>query len=149
MSMRILVDADSCPKVIKEILFRVAYRTKLQIIFVANCWLDLPKSEYIELKKVGSGFDVADDEIIKMSQPGDLIITADIPLAYAVVKKGCLALNPRGKVYSENNIQDALSNRDLLSHLRDTGTITGGPGNLSKSNRQEFANNLDKIISQQ
>ena len=87
-------------------------------------------------------------KIIEMAQAGDLIITADIPLAFAVIKKKALALNPRGKIYTENNIQDTLATRDLLGHLRDTGSISGGPRAITKSNRQEFANNLDKIITQ-
>ena len=145
--MYIFVDADACPKVIKEILYRAAVRTKIITTFVANSWLDLPDSEFIKMKKVGAGFDVADDEIVLQANKGDLVITADIPLAYEVVKKGCVALNPRGKVYTENNIQDALATRDLLGHLRDTGAISGGPGALSKSDRQDFANNLDRIIA--
>lgn len=146
--MHILVDADACPKVIKEILFRAAIRAKILTTFVANSWLDIPKSEFLKMKKVGSGFDVADAEIVSQAVSGDLVITADIPLAYDAVKKGCIALNPRGRVYTENNIQDALATRDLMGHLRDSGAISGGPGALSKSDRQAFANHLDRIITQ-
>lgn len=146
--MRILVDADACPKVIKEILFRAAMRTKILTIFVANSRLETPKSEFIKMKKVGAGFDVADNEIIAQALTGDLIITADIPLAYAVIKNGCTALNPRGKIYNNNNIQNILAARDLMGHLRDTGKISGGPSTLGKTERQQFASNLDKIISQ-
>lgn len=145
--MHILVDADACPKVIKEILFRAAIRAKIKTTFVANSWLTLPISEYIHMKKVISGFDVADNKIIEMVQARDLVITADIPLAFSVIKKKALALNPRGKVYNENNIQDALATRDLLRHLRDIGSISGGPSAITKSCRQEFASNLDKIIT--
>jgi uncharacterized protein len=146
--MHILVDADACPKIIKEILYRAAMRTKILTTFVANSRLELPKSEYIKMKKVGAGFDVADNEIVSMAKAGDLVITADIPLAYEAVKKGCTALNPRGKMYNENNIQEILATRDLMGHLRDTGVITGGPGSLSKGDRQAFASHLDKIIMQ-
>jgi uncharacterized protein len=145
--MKLLVDADACPNVIKEILFRAAVRKKIHTLFVANTWLNLPKSAYIKMKKVKSGFDVADDEIIAQAEPGDLVITADIPLAYLAVKKGCLALNPRGKIYTEDTIQDALASRDLMSHLRESGAITGGSGGINKSDRQAFANHLDRIIT--
>ena len=145
--MKIFVDADACPKVIKEILYRAAERTKILTTFVANHWLSLPESDYFKMKKVGAGFDVADSEIVLQAEPGDLVITADVPLAYEVVKKGCLALNPRGQVYTDNNIQDALATRDLMTQLRDVGTISGGPGVLSKSDRQAFASCLDRIIT--
>ena len=146
--MHIYVDADACPKVIKEILYRAAQRAKIITTFVANSWLELPSSEFIRMKKVGRGFDVADNVIVELVELGDLVITADIPLANDVVNKGAVALNPRGKLYTKNNIQDALATRDLLSHLRDTGNISGGPSSLSKSDRQQFANNLDRIIAQ-
>ena len=146
-TLNIFVDADACPKVIKEILYRAAVRTEITTTFVANSWLELPKSDFIKMKKVGQGFDVADNIIVEMVSAGDLVITADIPLASTVVDKGALALNPRGKLYTKNNIQDALATRDLLSHLRDTGTISGGPNSLSKRDRQDFANNLDRILA--
>jgi uncharacterized protein YaiI (UPF0178 family) len=146
--MKIVVDADACPKVIKDILYRAAERTQITTTFVANHWLSLPQSEYIKMKKVSAGFDVADAEIVLLVQPGDLVITADIPLAYEVVKKGCVALNPRGQVYTDRNIQDALATRDLMSQLRDSGMVSGGPSALSKSDRQAFANHLDRILAQ-
>ena len=146
--MHILVDADACPRVIKEVLCRAAVRAKISTTFVANRWLDLPKSEFIKMKKVGSGFDVADAEIVAQAISGDLVITADIPLAYSVVKKGCIALNPRGSVYTDDNIQEALATRDLMTQLRDAGTISAGPSTLRKSDRQSFASHLDRIITQ-
>lgn len=145
--MHILVDADACPRDIKEILYRAAMRTKSRMTFFANRWLELPASEFIKMKKVGLGFDVADAEIVAQAIPGDLVITADIPLAYAAVKKGCVALNPRGMLYTDDNIQDALATRNLMTQLRDAGTISGGPGALRKSDRQTFASHLDRIIT--
>lgn len=145
--MHILVDADACPKVIKEILCRAAVRTKVCTTFVANKLLNLPTSQFIKMKKVGSGFDAADAEIVAQILSGDLVITADIPLAYAVVKKGCIALNPRGIMYTDENIQEALATRDLMAQLRDSGIIGGGPSALKKSDRQAFASHLDKLIT--
>jgi len=146
--MHIFVDADACPKVIKEIICRAAIRTSILTTFVANHFLSLPQSEFIRMKKVGAGFDIADAEIATQAAPGDLVITADIPLAHEVVTKGCIALNPKGTVYTDDNIQNALATRDLMSQLRDTGTISGGPSPLSKSDRQAFASHLDRIITQ-
>lgn len=145
--MKILVDADACPNVIKGILFRIAERTKTQVMLVANKYLDIPRSNFINMKKVGAGFDVADNEIVLLAQPGDLIITADIPLADAVIKKGCLALDPRGRLYTEDNIKQRLSTRNLMEQLRDTGVVTGGPNALSKRDRSEFANQLDRLVT--
>ena len=145
--MKIYVDADACPKVIKEIVYRAAMRKKITTTFVANNWLDLPKSDFIKMRKVGSGFDVADAEILALADRFDLVITADIPLAHEAVKKGCFALNPRGQLYTERNIQDVLATRDLMTGLRETGMISGGPSALSKSDRQAFANHLDRIIT--
>lgn len=145
--MRIWVDADACPKVIKEILFRAAIRTKTQMILVANQPLYIPPSSFIKTIQVSSGFDVADDEIIQNIQLNDLVITADIPLADAVVHKGAIALNPRGNLYTKNNIKQILSFRNLSMELRSTGIITGGPPKLSKREIQAFANSLDKFLA--
>ena len=145
--MQIYVDADACPKVIKEIIYRAAMRKGVVTTFVANSWLSLPQSEFIKMKKVGAGFDVADAEIVTLANPGDLVITADIPLAHEAVKKGCIALNPRGKLYAEGNINEVLATRNMMTELRDTGTISGGPAALSKSDRQTFANHLDQTIT--
>ena len=145
--MRILVDADACPKVIKEILFRAAVRTETHIILVANQRLEIPPSPFIKMHKVGAGFDVADHEIICQVQPGDLVITADIPLADAVIENGCLALNPRGLLYTKENIKERLSTRNLMMELRDTGIVTGGPNTLKQRDRQAFANQLDTLLT--
>ena len=145
--MQIYVDADACPKVIKEMICRVALRAKMITTFVANRWLDLPASAFIKMKKVGAGFDVADTEIVLLLQAGDLVITADIPLAYDVVKKGGFALNPRGQLYTSDSIAQALATRDLMTNLRDSGLVSGGAPSLSKTDRQAFANHLDRIIT--
>jgi uncharacterized protein YaiI (UPF0178 family) len=144
--MRIWVDADACPKVIKEILYRAAKRTQTQITLVANQMLVTPPSPFITKMQVPAGFDVADDKIVSLLQPGDLVITADIPLADAVVSKGCKALNPRGELYSEQNIKERLALRNLSEGLRSSGMRTGGPATLSKKEIQEFANQLDQIL---
>jgi hypothetical protein len=145
--MRIWVDADACPKIIKEILFRAAIRTKTQMILVANQPLNIPPSAFIKTIQVPSGFDVADNEIIENTQPNDLIITADIPLADAVIQKGGVALNPRGNLYTQNNIKQILSFRNLSMALRSAGVISGGPSTLSKKEIQAFANSLDKFLA--
>ena len=146
--MHILVDADACPKVIKTIWFRAAMRTETLTTVVANTRLEMPTSDFIKMRRVNAGFDVADDNIIAQARPGDLVITADIPLAYAVIKKGCLALSPRGELFTENNIQERLATRDLMEKLRETGVISGGPGTLTLRDRQAFASHLDRIITQ-
>ena len=144
--MRIWVDADACPKVIKEILFRAAIRTKTLTILVSNSPLSTPSSSYITKIQVMAGFDVADEKIISGLEPGDLVITADIPLAAAAVNKACVALNPRGELYSESNIKQRLSIRNFSDSLRSSGVITGGPDKLSKKEIQNFSNNLDWIL---
>jgi uncharacterized protein len=145
--MRIWVDADACPKIIKEILFRAANRTKTPLILVSNHPLTSPPSAFITKIQVGAGFDVADDKIIEKLTAGDLVITADIPLADAAVTKDCIALNPRGELYSPNNIKERLAMRNLNDGLRGSGLITGGPPTLSKKNIQAFSNQLDKFLS--
>ena len=147
--MRIWVDADACPVVIREILYKAAERRKLNVILVANRKFNIPKSNFIDFKLVPSGLDVADDEIVNSIEGDDLVITADIPLAAKAVKKGALALNPRGELYSNENIGERLSARDFMDTLRSTGVETGGPAALSKKDRQLFANSLDRIISSQ
>jgi uncharacterized protein len=144
--MRIWVDADACPKVIKEILFRAANRTETLITLVANQLLVTPSSPFITKIQVTSGFDVADNRIANNLQPGDLVITADIPLADAIINKGGLALNPRGELYSLDNIKQRLSIRNFSDGLRSSGISTGGPATLSKKEIQNFANNLDQIL---
>lgn len=144
--MRIWVDADACPKVIKEILFRAAARTKTNLVLVSNHALSAPPSPFITKMQVVAGFDVADNKIVQNVQPGDLVITADIPLASAVIDKNCIALNPRGELYSQQNIKERLSIRNFSTDLRSSGVRTGGPATLSKREIQEFANKLDGVL---
>ncbi len=145
--MKIWVDADACPVVIKDVLFRAAERTGVHLTLVANQAIRIPPSPRITMLQVKSGFDVADNEIVKRLNEGDLVITGDIPLAADVIEKGGLALNPRGELYTADNIRARLNVRDFMDTLRASGIATGGPPALSKSDRQAFANNLDKILS--
>lgn len=145
--MRIWVDADACPKVIKEILFRAAMRTKTALILVSNHALATPASPFISKLQVTSGFDVADNKIIQNLEANDLVITADIPLADAAIDKGAIALNPRGELYSKANIKERLSLRNFSTDLRSSGVRTGGPATISKREIQNFANALDKFIA--
>jgi uncharacterized protein YaiI (UPF0178 family) len=147
--MQIWVDADACPKAIKDILFRVAERTKITTTLVANQYLQTPPSRYIKLLQVKSGFDVADNEIVKNLSVGDLVITGDIPLAYEVIGKGGHAINPRGERYSQDNIKERLNMRDFMDTLRGSGIDTGGPSALNSRDIQAFANQLDKFLAQQ
>jgi len=146
-SLQIWVDADACPRVIKEILFRAAERKQIRLILVANQPLRTPASPYIDSMVVAAGFDVADDRIVELLNPGDLVITADIPLAAAAIKKQGHALNPRGEFYTPDNIQERLAVRNMLDELRGCGIETGGPAALSASDRQAFANNLDRFLA--
>ena len=146
--MQIWVDADACPKVVKEILFRVAERVKIQVTLVANQSLITPKSAFVKSIRVPSGFDVADNYIVQETQKGDLVVTADIPLAAEVIEKGGHALNPRGELYSTETIKQKLVMRDLMDELRGTGEmIGGGPPPLNQTDRREFANQLDKFVA--
>lgn len=144
--MRIWVDADACPKVIKEIIFRAANRTKTITTLVANQSIATPPSPYIQKIVVSAGFDIADNRIVQSMQAGDLVVTADIPLADAVVSKGGIALNPRGELYSQENIKQRLSLRDFNEALRGSGVNIGGPLKLSPREVQAFANCLDKFL---
>jgi len=146
--MNIWVDADACPKAVKEILYRVAERTEISVTLVANAPLHLPPSSFINLIQVGSGADIADDEIASKCEAGDLVITADIPLAARVVEKGAQALDPRGKVYDKNNIGQVLSMRNFMDELRGSGVETGGPSGFGQKEKFKFANALDKFIAQ-
>ena len=145
--MKLWVDADACPVVIKEILFRAAERTCSLLTLVANQPIRVPSSQYIKTVQVPAGFDVADDEIVKRLEAGDLVITADIPLAAEVIEKGGHALNPRGELYTTENIRARLNMRDFMDTLRSSGINTGGPPAISLSDRQEFANNLDRFLA--
>ena len=146
--MKIWVDADACPVVIKEILFRAAERTRLPLTLVANQPINIPRSHYISFLQVSRGFDVADNEIIKRMEQGDLVITGDIPLASDVIDKGGMALNPRGELYSANSIKAQLSMRDFMDTMRASGVETGGgPPPLSQADRKAFASHLDRILT--
>ena len=145
--MKIWVDADACPGVVKDILYKAAERTGLRLILVANTSFRTPKSSLINFIHVRPGADSADNEIVQKVEPGDLVITADIPLAARVLENGGMALNPRGEVYSEENIQERLSTRDFLENLRSSGIETGGPAALSERNKQRFSNSLDQILT--
>ena len=145
--MNIWVDADACPAVIKDILYRAAERLKIQMTLVANKALRTPPSPYIKALQVPRGIDVADSHIVKEVAPGDLVITADIPLASDVIAKGARALNPRGELYSPENIQERLALRNYLDELRGTGERTGGPAALDNTDRKRFADQLDKLLS--
>lgn len=145
--MQIWVDADACPNVIKEILYRAANRTKTVITFIANQPLNIPSSIFIKRIKVASGFDVADNYIVQHMQFGDLVITADIPLADAVIDKGGSALNPRGELYSKSNIKHRLAMRNLNESLRSSGVLTGGPMQIRKKDIQVFSNSLDRFLT--
>jgi hypothetical protein len=145
--MHIWVDADACPKVIKEILFRAAQRTGIPLTLVANKLLLVPNAPHIRALQVEHGFDVADNEIVRRLQPGDLVITGDIPLAAEVIDKGGRALNPRGEFYSNENIRALLNMRDFMDTLRASGIQTGGPPALSQADRQAFANKLDRLLA--
>ncbi|MET0066235.1 MAG: YaiI/YqxD family protein [Candidatus Thiodiazotropha sp.] len=144
----IWVDADACPKVIKEILFRAAERVGVALTLVANQALPVPRSPYIRAVQVGAGFDVADNHIAQQVNPEDLVITADIPLAAEVIERGALALNPRGELYTEANIRQRLTMRDFMDTLRGSGIDTGGPAAFSQADRQAFANQLDRLLAQ-
>lgn len=146
--MKIWVDADACPVVIKEILFKASQRTKIELTLVANHPVHIPPSPLITFIRVTAGFDVADNEIVKRLNKGDLVITGDIPLASEVIDNGAQALNPRGELYTTENIRARLNMRDFMDTLRGSGIDTGGQPPMSQTDRQTFANNLDKLLTQ-
>jgi uncharacterized protein len=146
--MQIWVDADACPNVIKEILYRVSKRAKLNITFVANQYIKTPASPYLKSLQVPGGFDVADDEIVRQTDKGDLVITADIPLAAEVIEKGGHALNPRGELYTTDNIKQRLQVRDMMETIRNSGVeMTGGQAAFGQKDKQTFANALDRFVA--
>ncbi len=145
--MRIWVDADACPAVVKEMLYRVADRLRIHVVLVANRALRAPPSAWIRSIQVARGFDVADDHIASVVVPGDLVVTADIPLAAAVVERGAYALDPRGELYSRDNIGELLDLRNFTQSLRDSGVETGGPAAFSQADRKAFANQLDRFLA--
>ena len=145
--MQIWVDADACPNAIKQILFRAAERVQVRLTLVANRLLRTPRSPWLHSIQVPHGFDQADHRIVQLMEPGDLVVTADIPLAAEVVQKGGHALDPRGSLYTEENIAERLATRNLMDQLRSDGLETGGPASLGKSDRQAFANRLDQLLT--
>ncbi|MBV5339364.1 MAG: YaiI/YqxD family protein [Deltaproteobacteria bacterium] len=145
--MKIWIDADACPRVIKEIIFRASERLSLPVLLVANKCLSKHNSKLIESIVVADGFDVADDYIAEHASPEDLVITADIPLAARIVANGGVALDPRGELYTEENVGERLSIRDLMMELRSEGFAQGGPGQFSLTDRQRFASSLDSMLT--
>ncbi|MEZ5542142.1 MAG: YaiI/YqxD family protein [Pseudomonadota bacterium] len=145
--MNIWVDADACPVMIRDILFRAAERTGLQLTLVANQAVRVPPARNIRMLQVASGFDVADNEIVKRVQRGDLVITSDIPLAAEVIGKGGHALSPRGELYCADNIRERLNIRDFMDTLRASGIHSGGPPALSQAERKQFADHLDRLLT--
>ena len=145
--MKIWVDADACPVVIRGMLCRAANRAEITVTFVANQFIRVDPSPYIKSIQVPQGFDVADDEIVKRVHAGDLVITGDIPLAADVIKKGAYVLNPRGEEYTKNNIGQRLQMRNFMEEMRNSGTATGGPAPMNQRDRQQFANALDRLLA--
>ena len=142
----IFIDADACPNVIKSIIFRASDRTKTEVLLVANQYMVTPASKLITAIQVHQGFDVADDEIVKRVNKGDIVITSDIPLASDVIDKGATALNPRGELYTTDNIKARLQMRNFMETLRNSGVDTGGPPALNQKDRENFANQLNKLL---
>jgi len=145
--MKIWVDADACPVVIKEILYKAALRVQVPLILVANQPMRVPSSDLISTLQVSSGFDEADDEIVRRVEAGDLVITSDIPLAAEVIEKGGLALNARGELYTVDTVKARLNMRDFMDTMRSSGIHTGGPAALSQADRREFSNQLDRLLT--
>ncbi len=146
--MKIWVDADACPNAVKQVIYKVALRRKIHVTLVANQFMRIPKSDLFNFIQVGHGFNEADEKIVELIDKNDLVITADIPFASDVIKKEAIALNPRGELYTEDNIQARLSMRDFMETLRMGGMINGGPAPLDKHNIQDFTNALDKYLTQ-
>ena len=140
------MDADACPQVVKEILFRAAERARVLTTLVANAPLRTPPSDFIRSVRVAKGWDVADHHIVQRVEPGDLVITADIPLAAEVITRGAHALDPRGELYSEDNVRERLAVRNLMQELRSSGALIGGPAPFAQSDRHLFANHLDRFL---
>jgi len=146
-SMRIWIDGDACPGEIKEILFRAAVRAKIPLTIVANQPMSIPRSEFITLLTVLSGLNVADQKIVELVDPTDIVVTADIPLAALVVEKGAIAIDPRGELYTEESIGERLTMRNLMDGLRGGGLISGGPAPFRSTDKQVFANQLDRLLT--
>jgi uncharacterized protein len=145
--MKLWVDADACPKVIRDVILRAAERTNMTCTFVANHVIPLPRRDNIHFQQVQSGFDVADNEIVRRADAGDLVITSDIPLADELLTKKVMALSPRGELFTDETIKSRLNIRDFMETMRSSGIQTGGPSTLSQTDRREFANHLDRIIA--
>jgi uncharacterized protein YaiI (UPF0178 family) len=145
--MKIYVDADACPKVIKEVLYRTVNRRKIFMTLVADQFLKIPVSEYITAIQVEPGIDSADEKIVELVVPGDLVVTADVPLADKVIEKGGFALNPRGELYTELNIKERLAVRDILAEMRSCGIESGGPPPFSNKDKEKFTNQLDRFLT--
>ena len=145
--MKIWVDADACPKVIKEVLYKAIQRVGVNMILVADQYLRVPQSDLISTIQVPSGIDSADEKIVELTEPGDLVITADIPLADEVVTKGAFAINPRGELYTEANIKERLAIRDMMTEMRNTGLEFGGPPPFNPKDKEKFANQLDRFLT--
>lgn len=143
----IWVDADACPKVVKEILYRASKRVAVQLNLVANAPLQVPRSPHIKFIQVGAGFDVADNYIVEQAADGDIVVTADIPLAADAIEKGCFVINPRGELYTVENIRQRLNMRDFMDSLRSSGVDTGGPDSYDQTDRRKFANQLDRLLA--
>ena len=146
-SFKIWVDADACPNLIKNVIFRLADNRQVDVVLVSNHYVKTPNSRFVSAKQVGKGFDEADNEIIALMSGGDLVVTGDLPLANDVIQKRGFAINPRGTVYDEENIKSHLSRRDLMEDLRDSGVVSGGPSALNKNNVQEFAKASDRVVT--
>ena len=145
--MQVLVDADACPVVVKDILFRAAQRTKICVTLVANQYLRTPPSPFIKAMQVPAGFDAADNRIVELVEKGDLVITADIPLAAGALNKGGYVLDPRGSWFSAENIQERLTMRDVMDQLRGSGVATGGPAPYTPNDSKTFAGQLDRFLA--
>lgn len=146
--MKIIVDADACPVVIKDILFKAADRTKIQLLLIANHAMKIPPSAFIQFLMVPPGFDIADNEIVKRTEAKDIVITSDIPLAAEVIEKDGRVLSPRGELFDKQNIRERLNTRDFMDTMRASGMQTGGPPPMTQRERKEFAGHLDKMLAQ-
>ena len=145
--MKVWIDADACPKIVKEIIFKASFRLKVDVYLVANSYLSIPHAPNIRLIQVEKGADVADFYIVEHVNPEDLVVTADIPLAALIVEKAATAINPRGEIYTDENIRERLSVRDFMQDLRDSGVDTGGPPPLGPKDKERFANAIDRLMT--
>ena len=145
--MRIWIDADACPKMIKEFVYKVSHRLKVPVVLVANSGMQVPRSSLVSLVVVGKELDEADHHILENCAVGDLVVTADIPLASSLIDKAVVAINPRGTIYTPDNVKEALATRNLMQDLRDEGTMTGGPPPLGPRDREKFANAMDRELT--